>query len=314
MLNFVIGRLLQAAIVLMLLTLLVFSLLRLVPGDPILQILGPYAEQQTMDDMREQLGFNQPVPEQYATWLGKVVRGDLGESIISRQPVSETLKWRIPVTAQIALGAWAVSMVIGLPAGIISALNRNRWPDYASSVLAVTGIAMPSFWLAIMLMQVFAVRLHWVPTSGFVSPTTDFWQSMKLSILPWFVAGIGGAAILMRQTRSALLEVLGQDYIRTAKAKGLAERIVIMRHAMKNAMIPVLTIVGLGVGSLLAGTVIVEFVFGIPGMGRLLIESLLSHDYPVIQGIVLVVGICVVMSTLLVDIAYGWLDPRIRFT
>jgi peptide/nickel transport system permease protein len=313
-LNFVIGRLLQAAIVLMLLTLLVFSLLRLVPGDPILQILGPYAEQQTMDDMREQLGFNQPVPEQYATWLGKVVRGDLGESIISRQPVSETLKWRIPVTAQIALGAWAVSMVIGLPAGIISALNRNRWPDYASSVLAVTGIAMPSFWLAIMLMQVFAVRLHWVPTSGFVSPTTDFWQSMKLSILPWFVAGIGGAAILMRQTRSALLEVLGQDYIRTAKAKGLAERIVIMRHAMKNAMIPVLTIVGLGVGSLLAGTVIVEFVFGIPGMGRLLIESLLSHDYPVIQGIVLVVGICVVMSTLLVDIAYGWLDPRIRFT
>jgi peptide/nickel transport system permease protein len=179
--------------------------------------------------------------------------------------VSETLKWRIPVTAQIALGAWAVSMVIGLPAGIISALNRNRWPDYSSSVLAVAGIAVPSFWLAIMLMQFFAVRLHWVPTSGFVSPTTDFWQSMKLSILPWFVAGIGGAAILMRQTRSALLEVLGQDYIRTAKAKGLAERIVIMRHAMKNAMIPVLTIVGLGVGSLLAGTVIVEFVFGIPG-------------------------------------------------
>jgi peptide/nickel transport system permease protein len=298
----------------MLLTLLVFSLLRLVPGDPILQILGPYAEQQTMDEMREQLGFNQPVPEQYATWLGKVARGDLGESIISRQPVSETLKWRIPVTAQIALGAWAVSMVIGLPAGIISALNRNRWPDYSSSVLAVAGIAVPSFWLAIMLMQFFAVRLHWVPTSGFVSPTTDFWQSMKLSILPWFVAGIGGAAILMRQTRSALLEVLGQDYIRTAKAKGLAERIVIMRHAMKNAMIPVLTIIGLGVGNLLAGTVIVEFVFGIPGMGRLLIESLLSHDYPVIQGIVLVVGICVVMSTLLVDIAYGWLDPRIRFT
>jgi len=313
-LNFVIGRLLQAVIVLMLLTLLVFSLLRLVPGDPILQILGPYAEQQTMDDLREQLGFNQPVPEQYATWLGKVVRGDLGESIISRQSVSETLKWRIPVTAQIALGAWAVSMVIGLPAGIISALNRNRWPDYSSSVLAVAGIAMPSFWLAIMLMQFFAVRLHWVPTSGFVSPTTDFWRSMRLSILPWSVAGIGGAALLMRQTRSALLEVLGQDYIRTAKAKGLAERIVIMRHAMKNAMIPVLTIVGLGVGNLLAGTVIVEFVFGIPGMGRLLIESLLSHDYPVIQGIVLVVGICVVMSTLLVDIAYGWLDPRIRFT
>jgi len=313
-LNFVLSRLLQAAVVLMLLTLLVFSLLRLVPGDPILQILGPYAERETMEEMREQLGFNQPVPEQYVTWLGKVVRGDLGESIIGRQPVTETLKWRIPVTAQIALGAWAVSMVIGLPAGIIAALNRNRWPDYLSSIIAVVGIAMPSFWLAIILILIFSVHYHIVPTSGFVSPTTDFWRSMRLSILPWFVAGIGGAAILMRQTRSALLEVLSQDYIRTAKAKGLAERVVIMRHAMKNAMIPVLTIVGLGVGNLLAGTVIVEFVFGIPGMGRLLIESLLTHDYPVIQGVVLVVGICVVMSTLLVDIAYGWLDPRIRFT
>jgi peptide/nickel transport system permease protein len=313
-LNFVIGRLLQAAIVILLLTLLVFSLLRLVPGDPILQILGPYAEQQTMDDLREQLGFNQPVPEQYATWLGKVVRGNLGESIISREPVTKTLKWRIPITAQVALGAWAVSMVIGLPTGILAALNRNRWPDYLSSVLAVTGIAIPSFWLAIILVLIFSVHFNVLPTSGFVSPTTDFWESIRLSILPWFVAGIGGAAILMRQTRSALLEVLGQDYIRTAKAKGLAERIVIMRHAMKNAMIPVLTIVGLGVGNLLAGTAIVELVFGIPGMGRLLIESLLAHDYPVIQGVVLVVGTCVVMSTLLVDIAYGWLDPRIRFT
>ncbi len=302
----------QAAVVILLLTLIVFSLLRLVPGDPILQILGPYADRQTMEDMRERLGFNESVPEQYATWLGKAVKGDLGQSIITRQSVTGTLKWRIPVTLQIALGALAVSVIIGLPAGIIAALARNRWPDYFLSIFAVAGIAMPSFWLALILIVVFSVHLGWLPTSGFVSPRTDLWRSFQLSIMPWFVAGVGGGAVLMRQTRSALLEVLGQDYVRTAKAKGLTERIVITRHALKNAMIPVFTIAGLAVANLLAGTVIVEYVFGIPGMGRLLIESLLAHDYPVIQGTVLVIGICVEISTLFVDIAYGWFDPRIR--
>jgi peptide/nickel transport system permease protein len=310
--SFVISRLMQAVIVILLLTLVVFSLLRLMPGDPILQILGPYADKQTMEELREQLGFNQSVPEQYGTWLGKVVRGNLGESIITRQSVTGTLKWRIPVTLQIALGAMAVTLVIGLPAGIIAALMRNRWPDYLMSVFAVAGIAVPGFWLAILMIVLFSVHLGWLPTSGFVSPTTDFVQSMKLSIMPWFVAGIGGAAVLMRQTRSALLEVLGQDYVRTARAKGLMERVVITRHALKNAMIPVFTIAGLAVAGLLAGTVIVEYVFGIPGMGRLLVESLLAHDYPVIQGTVLVIGVCVELTTLLVDIGYGWFDPRIR--
>jgi peptide/nickel transport system permease protein len=312
MASFIIGRLMQAVVVILLLTLVVFSLLRLMPGDPILQILGPYADRQTMEDMRERLGFNQSVPEQYATWLGKAVKGDLGQSIITRQSVTGTLKWRIPVTLQIALGALAVTVIIGLPAGIIAALTRNRWPDYFFSIFAVAGIAMPSFWLAIILIVVFSVHLGWLPTSGFVSPTTDFWKSVQLSIMPWFVAGVGGGAVLMRQTRSALLEVLGQDYVRTARAKGLTERIVITRHALKNAMIPVFTIAGLAVANLLAGTVIVEYVFGIPGMGRLLIESLIAHDYPVIQGTVLVIGICVEISTLFVDIAYGWFDPRIR--
>lgn len=313
MARFIILRLLQNVVVVLLLTLLVFSLMRLVPGDPILQMLGPYAEKESMEELREQLGFNEPIHEQYASWLGNGLKGDLGDSVISRQPVTDILKWRIPVTIQIAMGAWAVSIVIGIPAGIIAALSRNRWPDYVSSIFAVGGVAMPSFWLAIIMILVLGLRLDWVPTSGFVSPTTDFWRSMHLSLLPWFVAGIGGAAVLMRQTRSALLEVLSQDYVRTARAKGLTERVVIFRHAMKNAMIPVLTIVGLGLGNLLAGTVIVEYIFGIPGMGRLLIESLLSHDYPVIQGINLMVGTSVVLSTLLVDIAYGWLDPRIRY-
>jgi peptide/nickel transport system permease protein len=311
--RFVTLRLVQALVVLLLLTLLVFSLLRFVPGDPILQILGPYAERQAMEDLREQLGFNQPVHEQYVSWLGGVVRGDLGDSIISRESVTQILRWRIPVTVQIALGAWAVAIAIGLPAGIIAALTRNRWPDYVSSMFAVGGVAIPSFWLAIIMILIFAVRLDWVPTSGWVSPTTDFWRSVHLSLLPWCVAGVGGAAILMRQTRSALLEVLGQDYIRTAKAKGLAERVVILRHALKNAMIPVLTVVGLALGNLLAGTVIVEVIFGLPGMGRLLVESLWTHDYPVVQGVVLVVGISVVLSNLLVDITYGLLDPRIRY-
>jgi peptide/nickel transport system permease protein len=312
-LRFTVARLSQAVVVLLLLTLVVFSLLRLVPGDPILQILGPYADRETMEDLREQLGFNQPVHEQYASWLGKVVRGDLGKSIISREPVTEVLKWRIPVTLQIALGAWAVSIAIGLPAGVIAALTRNRWPDYLFSIVAVGGIAVPSFWLAIILILVFSVRLDLLPTSGFVSPTTDFGQSLKLSILPWFVAGTGGAALLMRQTRSALLEVLGQDYIRTARAKGLAQQVIILRHALKNAMIPVLTVTGLALGNLLAGAVIVEVVFGLPGMGRLLVESLWTRDYPVVQGVVLVVGVSVVLSNFLVDLAYGWLDPRVKY-
>jgi peptide/nickel transport system permease protein len=310
--SFIISRLMQAVVVILLLTLVVFSLLRLMPGDPILQILGPYADKQTMEDLRERLGFNQSVPEQYGTWLGKVVRGDLGQSIITRQSVTGTLKWRIPVTLQIALGAMAVTIAIGLPAGILAALMRNRWPDYLLSIFAVAGIAMPGFWLALILIVVFSVHLGWLPTSGFVSPTTNFVESTRMSILPWFVAGIGGAAVLMRFTRSSLLEVLGQDYIRTAKAKGLAERVVIVRHALKNAMIPVLTITGLALGGLLAGTVIVEYIFGIPGMGRLLIESLQTHDYPVIQGSVLVVGVSVEIATLLTDLAYGWFDPRIR--
>jgi peptide/nickel transport system permease protein len=313
MARLVVSRLFQAVIVLLLLTLVVFALLRLVPGDPILQILGPYADRETMERLREQLGFNQPVYEQYVSWLGNLLRGDLGDSIISRQSVMDILTGRIPVTLQVALGAWAVTIAIGLPAGIFAALNRNRWPDYLFSIFAVGGVAMPSFWLAIMMIIVFAVHLGWVPTSGFVSPTTDFWKSMQLSLMPWLVAGIGGAAVLMRQTRSALLEVLGQDYIRTATAKGLTHRVVVLRHALRNAMIPVVTIIGLALGNLLAGAVIVEVVFGLPGMGRLLVESLWTHDYPVVQGIVLIVGISVVLSNLLVDIAYGWLDPRVRY-
>jgi peptide/nickel transport system permease protein len=311
--GFIISRLTQSVVVILLLTLVVFSLLRLVPGDPILQILGPYADRATMEDLRERLGFNQSLPEQYTSWMGDVVRGDLGESIVTREPVTESLKSRIPVTLQVALGAWAVTIVIGLPAGVIAALTRNRWPDYLLSVVSVVGIAMPSFWLAIIMILVFSVRLDWLPTSGFVSPTTDFWQSLRLSVLPWLVAGIGGAAVLMRQTRSALLEVLGQDYIRTARAKGLTQRVVIMRHALKNAMIPVLTILGLALGSLLAGAVIVEFVFGLPGMGSLLVTALLTKDYPVIQAVVLVIGVSVVLSNLVVDLAYGWLDPRIKY-
>lgn len=313
MAGFIISRLTQSVVVILLLTLVVFSLLRLVPGDPILQILGPYADRATMEDLRERLGFNQSLPEQYTSWMGDVVRGDLGESIVTREPVTESLKSRIPVTLQVALGAWAVTIVIGLPAGVIAALTRNRWPDYLLSVVSVVGIAMPSFWLAIIMILVFSVRLDWLPTSGFVSPTTDFWQSLRLSVLPWLVAGIGGAAVLMRQTRSALLEVLGQDYIRTARAKGLTQRVVIMRHALKNAMIPVLTILGLALGSLLAGAVIVEFVFGLPGMGSLLVTALLTKDYPVIQAVVLVIGVSVVLSNLVVDLAYGWLDPRIKY-
>ena len=314
MTTFIIRRLLQSAIVLFLASIVVFSFAHAAPGDPVLNILGPRPDQQAADSLREQLGLNKPLPQQYLSWAGRAVKGDLGQSLATREPVSTVLKTRVVATAQIALGAWIISMAIGLPAGIIAALARNRWPDYVASVVAVSGVAMPSFWFAIMLIILFGVTWRILPTSGYISFTSDPLQSIKLSILPWVVGGFAGSAVLMRQMRSALLEVLNQDYVRTARAKGLKQQVVIMRHALKNALIPIVTIAGMTLGYLLGGEVIIEWVFGIPGVGRAMVEAVFKKDFPIIQGAALMIGVAVVFANLIVDIAYGWLDPRIRFT
>jgi len=291
----------------------VFLFAHAAPGDPVLNILGPHPSQQAADSLRQQLGLDKPLPQQYVSWAGKVVKRDLGESLATREPVTKILKTRVAATAQIALGSWFISILIGLPAGIIAALARNRWPDYVSSIVAVSGVAMPSFWFAIMLIILFGVTWRILPTSGYVSFTSDPWESIRLSILPWIVGGFAGSAVLMRQMRSALLEVMNQDYVRTARAKGLTQRVVILRHAMKNALIPIVTIAGMTLGYLLGGEVIIEWVFGIPGVGRAMVEAVFKKDFPVVQGAALMIGVVVVLANLIVDIAYGWLDPRIRF-
>jgi len=310
---FITRRLLQSIIVLFLASIVVFLFAHAAPGDPVLNILGPHPSQQAADSLRQQLGLDKPLPQQYVSWAGKVVKRDLGESLATREPVTKILKTRVAATAQIALGSWFISILIGLPAGIIAALARNRWPDYVSSIVAVSGVAMPSFWFAIMLIILFGVTWRILPTSGYVSFTSDPWESIKLSILPWVVGGFAGSAVLMRQMRSALLEVMNQDYVRTARAKGLTQRVVILRHAMKNALIPIVTIAGMTLGYLLGGEVIIEWVFGIPGVGRAMVEAVFKKDFPVVQGAALMVGVVVVLANLIVDIAYGWLDPRIRF-
>ena len=312
MTGFIIRRVLQSIVVLFLVSIIVFLFAHAAPGDPVLNILGPRPDPQTAANLRQQLGLDKPLPQQYVSWISKVVKGNLGESLATREPVNDILKRRATATAQIALGAWIISIIIGLSAGTIAALTRNRWPDYVSSVVAVSGVAMPSFWFAIMLIILLAEKWRLLPTSGYVSFTSDPVQSIKLSIMPWIVGGFAGSAVLMRQMRSALLEVLSQDYVRTAQAKGLQRRVVIMRHAMKNAMIPIVTIAGMTLGYLLGGEVILEMVYGIPGVGRAMVEAVFKKDFPVVQGAALMVGATVVLANLLVDIAYGWLDPRIR--
>jgi peptide/nickel transport system permease protein len=309
---FVVRRLLQSVLVLFLVSIIVFMFAHAAPGDPVQNILGINSDPTTASNLREQLGLNKPLPEQYALWVSKAVRGDLGKSLFTREPVNAILKRRVAATLQIALGSFILSLIIGLSAGTIAALYRNRWPDYLSSVVAVSGVAMPSFWFAIMLIVLLSETWRLLPTSGYVSFISDPIQSIKLSIMPWIVAGFAGSAVLMRQMRSALLEVLNQDYVRTARAKGLLERVVIMRHAMKNALIPIVTIAGMMVGFLLAGQVVIEVVFSIPGVGAGMVKAIMLKDFPIVQGTALMVAVCILAANLLVDIAYGWLDPRIR--
>jgi peptide/nickel transport system permease protein len=284
--------------------LLTFMLVHLVPGDPVDVMLGESASTADRDILRADLGLNQPLIAQFGRYLGKLAQGDFGQSIHTKQPIIDMLKTRYPATLKLALLSLLIGLSIGVPLGIYAALKANHWQDFVVTIVSVRLSAMPAFWLGPMLMLVFAVWLGWLPVSGMDSPTSI--------ILPAVTLGFGLSAILTRMTRTSLLEVLNDDFIRTARAKGLSEKTVIVRHALRAALLPIITIVGLQMGSLLAGTVITETVFSWDGIGRLLVESIEKRDYPVTQACVLVIALSYVLVNFVTDMLYKLADPRVK--
>jgi peptide/nickel transport system permease protein len=306
MLTWILRRILAVVPVLFGVTLAVFSMLFLVPGDPVKMMLAEFVTTpDQVAQMREQLHLDEPILRQYGRFVGNAVRGDLGTSIRSRRPVATEIGENLASTAQLALAAMLVAVGLGIPLGLLAALFRNSWLDVASMGTALLGVSMPSFWLGLLLIFVFSLHLAWFPATG--------GGDLHHLVLPAITLGMIAAAIIARLTRSSMLEVLGQDYVRTARAKGLGGFSVVVRHALKNALIPIITIFGLQFGNLLAGAVIVETVFSRPGLGRLIVGGILNKDFPLVQGTVLFVATVYVLINLLVDVAYAYADPRIRF-
>jgi peptide/nickel transport system permease protein len=313
MLKFILHRGLATVPVLCLLSLIVFSLIHLTPGDPVQIMLGEENDPQALEALRRELGLDRPIIEQFLRWLPRLLQGDFGRSLRSRQPVLEAISERLPVTIELTALAMVISLSIALPAGVISALRRNSALDVVSTVTALTGVSIPNFFLGILLIVVFAQELNWLPSSGYVSPLQSLTFNLKTMVLPALTLGTGLAAIVMRMTRSSLLEVLRQEYVLTARAKGLAETGIIMRHALKNALIPVTTILGLQMGTLLGGAVLTETIFTLPGLGRLVVDSIFARDFPMVQGVVLFLALTRIACNFVVDIGYALLDPRIRY-
>lgn len=360
MISYTIRRLLSLIPVLIGISVLVFLFLRLIPGDPALAMLGERATPESVARIRAEMGLDRPLfldlqplqeagfnpiaaaragwrplDSQYFIFLGRILRGDLGTSVHSRQPVMQEVRQRLPATMELAFGAIFVAVLIGIPAGVIAATRYNSIFDYVSMLVALIGVSMPVFWLGLMLIWVFGVQRNWLPVGGRLDAVLAFdlqaktrfmlldtlstgdpkmvWDAIKHLILPSVVLGTIPMAIIARMTRASMLEVMGQDYIRTAKAKGLRERAVIIRHALKNAFLPVITVIGLQVGVLLGGAVLTETIFSWPGMGRWIYDAIIARDYPIVQGAILVLAVIFVLINLLVDLSYAFLDPRIRY-
>ena len=312
MTRYLVRRLLLTIPVLFFVSLIVFSLIALIPGDPARIMLGEEASREALEVLRKEMGLDRPMVVRYLVWMTHVLRGDLGRSVRDGRPVAQTLIQKIPVTAELAATSLFVAWVIAIPTGVLAAWKRRTMIDYGATTVALAGISIPNFWLGIMLIYLLAVNARLLPPSGFVEPWVDLGRNLKLMVMPSIVLGTGLAALVMRLLRSSMIEVLSSDYIRTARAKGLADQVMLLRHALKNAMIPVATIMGLQLGGLLGGAVITESIFAVPGVGRLAIESILTRDYPMVQGVVLFAALAVVLSNLLVDLTYALLDPRIR--
>lgn len=310
---YILRRLVLLLPVLLIVGVVVFILVHLTPGDPAAVMLGPEASNEQVQQLRDQLGLNDPFYVQFVDWVGGAIHLDFGNSIFLNMPVTTALWQRAQPTGLLTLYALIVSLLIGVPAGIIAAVRRNSWLDRALMALSVSGAAMPSFYLAILLILLFAVTLHWLPSGGYVSITDNPVQHFKRMLMPAFSLGFANAALLARLIRSSMLDVLREDYIRTAYSKGLAQRRVITLHALRNALIPAITVVGSSLGALLGGAVITETVFTLPGMGQLVVQSVLRRDFPVIQGAVMVIAAIYVLANLLVDVLYIYIDPRVRY-
>jgi peptide/nickel transport system permease protein len=311
-LDFLIRRVAISVVTLFLITLIVFTGVRMIPGDPARVMAGTDADETGLQEVREKYGLNDPIPMQYFRWIRLALRGDLGESIRTREPVVKTVATKLPITIQLACFSLIIAIGIAIPAGVFSALRRNTVWDLLANAVSLCGVSIPTFWLGIMLILFISVRLHLLPASGFVPFSQDPLGNLERMIMPAFVLGGALAAVLMRQTRNSMIEVMSANYIRTAYSKGLAEPVVVFRHALRNGLIPIVTILGLQMGALMGGAVVTEQIFVVPGFGRLIVEAVFTRDYPLVQGVVMITASSYVLINLLVDVSYSVLNPRIR--
>lgn len=311
--QYILRRLVQMLFVLFLFSMVVFTVLRLVPGDPVAAQLGLEASQEAYDQLRQEMGLDQPIYIQYGVWLQEISRGDFGTSWRSQQTAISLIQRRFPATIWLTMASIAIGLLVSVPLGIISGARPHSLLAHFATFFSLVGIAMPSFWLGLMLLLTLAVSLHWLPPSGYISPFVDPVMGIKFLLMPAVTLGIGLAAPLTRFLRSGMLDVMNADYIRTARAKGLINRLVIFRHALKNAMLSVVTVFGVLLGSLLGGSIITESVFNWPGIGTLLLQAIQQRDYGIVQGVVLFISLIFMIVNLLVDLTYAYLDPRIRY-
>jgi len=319
MTTYILRRLFMALIVLLIVSVIVFFIIRLLPGDPLIIYMGQAAQDQAIqaeqiEMLRHQFGLDKPLYMQYFSWIGGIFHGDFGRSIFYHEKVSTLLAERLPKTVYIGFVSLIVGGLLGIVIGMWAAVKRGKWPDKIITPLTYVGISVPTFWLGILMIYTLGLKLHWLPISGYTSPFVDFGLSTRQLIMPVICSALFGIAGNARQMRSSMLETIGQDYIRTAWSKGLKERVIILKHALKNSVIPVITLIGMGIGGILAGSVLIETVFSIPGVGRLLVSSIFGQDYVVVQGVTLVLSVSILFMNLLVDLSYGWFDPRIRYS
>jgi peptide/nickel transport system permease protein len=312
MLRYIGRRILIAIPTLIIVSIMVFALQKLLPGDPVLTMAGEERDPQVLEYLRERYRLNDPLPVQYFAWISAALTGNLGISLRTDIPVLELILSKLPVTIELAVLAMIVALAIGIPTGIVSAVKKGTTVDYAANVVALSGLSIPNFWLGIMLIMLVSVRWGLLPASGYVPPNEDLWLNIKTMIMPAFVLGTGLAASLMRHTRSAMLGVLRSDYIRTARAKGLLSRKIILKHALRNALVPIVTLSTLLFGELLAGAVLTEQIFTIPGFGKLIVDAVFNRDYAVVQGVVLCTAVGFIFMNLLADVLYVLVNPRLR--
>ncbi len=313
MLSYLTGRVLALIPVLLVVAVVVFLMIHVTPGDPARVLLGQDATPEQVENLRHEMGLDRPLSVQFILWLGRALHGDLGVSLFQHIPVTADILQHSSPTVTLSLMAITVSLLIGIPAGVVSAVFRNSWLDQGSLALAMLGAAVPSFWLGLSLIVIFAVNLGWLPSSGYRAPAEGIGLSLHYLILPALALGLPNSSLIIRFTRSSLLDVIGNDYIRTARAKGVSERGVIFHHAFRNALVPILTVVGLTFAALMGGAVVTETVFSLPGVGQLVVSSVLRRDYPVIQGVILMVATVYVLINLAVDLLYFLVDPRVKY-